>query len=391
MIQKILVIVKKELLDHLREYRAWLIGLILPSILLLLIAVVFGRLISNLSEQVEEPLALPVSGAENAPNLLAFLTQQNVTIEPAPPDPKAAVIAGDIHVALIIPAEYNEKFSSGQPAAVQIIYDSSRTLAAIDITRIKKLVEAYNFYIGTLRLSVRGVSPQVIEVVQIENIDTATPQSRALMLFSFLPFMAITAIFNGAVAFIIDATAGERERESLEPLLINPLPRGWFAIGKMIAAMPFALLGLVTTLATFALMIPLMSLNELNNLQISFKAESVMTIVLLCLPVVVLACAIQTLIASFTKTAKEANSYLPFVLLIVSLPGMVLPFLPIKPTLWMMLIPILSQQILMNQILRAEPIAATTILLASLMTILPAILISLIAVKLYESEQIIAR
>ena len=117
--------------------------------------------------------------------------------------------------------------------------------------RIENLLAGYSKYIGSLRLVARGVSPQVIEVVSVSQVDVATPQSRANLLVSFLPYFIIFAIFNGAAPIVTDTTVGERERQSLEPLLINPLPRRNFVLGKLLAAFPFSLASLGITLIGF--------------------------------------------------------------------------------------------------------------------------------------------
>ncbi len=389
MMKKILVIFQKEMLDNMRDYRSLMAGLFWALFGPLLLGGMIMLLGNTFREKAEESLVLPVSGAENAPNLIAFLEQQDVVIKPAPTDPEAAVIAGDINVALIIPSNYGEDFSVGETAKVQLIFDSTRQSAMSDINRAQNLLESYSNYIGFLRLSLRGVSPEVMRAVQVEEVDTATPQSQALTFLSMLPYFIIFAIFNGASPVITDATAGERERGSLEPLLINPLPRGWFAIGKMLSAMPFAIFNLIITLAGFAAIFRLLPMEELLGIQISLDVGALTSIFMICLPIVFLACAIQTLIASFTKTTKEAGTYLPFVGLIPSLPGLALAFLPVKPALWTMLIPTFGQQILINQFLRSEPILGLNIIVSAVLTITLSVMVTYIAIKLYEGERII--
>lgn len=387
--KKILVIFNKEMLDNLRDYRSWMTGVFWALFGPLLLGGMIMLLGNTIRERVDESLVLPVAGEENAPSLIAFLEQQDVIIETAPADPEAAIIAGDINLALVIPPEYGEDFSAGQTAKVQLVIDSSRQSASADVSRARNLLESYSDYIGMLRLSLRGVSPKVIRTVQVEEMDTATPQSNALIFISMLPYFIIFAIFNGASPVITDATAGERERGSLEPLLINPLPRGWVAIGKMISAMPFATLNLIITLAGFAAIFQVLPVEELIGVQIGFNFGTLLAVFLICLPIVFLACAIQTLIASFTKTTKEAGTYLPFIGLIPSLPGLALAFLPVKPHLWTMLIPTFGQQILINQFLRAEPILGINIFISAVLTILLSVVVTFIAVKLYEGERII--
>jgi sodium transport system permease protein len=387
--KKIFIIFQKELLDNLRDYRSWLTGLFWALFGPLILGGMIMLLGNTIRDNIEEPLRLPVAGAENAPNLIAFLEQQDVIIESAPVNPEAAVIAGDINVALIIPENYGEDFSAGETANVQLVFDSSRQSASPDINRAEDVLEGYSRYIGLMRLSLRGVSPEVLRVIQIEEVDTATPQSQALIFISMLPYFIIFAIFNGASAVIIDGTAGERERGSLEPLLINPLPRHLVAIGKMLSAIPFAIINLVITLVGFAAIFQILPVEELLGIQIGLDVGALVAIFFICLPIVLLACAIQTLIASFSKTTKEAGTYLPFIGLIPSLPGLALAFLPVKPELWTMLIPTFGQQILINQFLRSEPILGMNILISSVLTVLLSVIITYIAVKLYQGERII--
>ncbi len=389
MMKKIWVIFEKELLDSLRDYRSWTTGLFWAVFGPLLLGGMMLMLGQTMREKVNGPLHLPVQGTENAPNLVAFLEQQDVIVEPAPADPQAAVIAGDVNVVMVIPPDYSDDFLVGKTARLQLVFDSTRQTAMVDIERIKLLLDGYDRYMGAFRLIVRGVSPEVIRVVKVEEMDTATPQSQALIFLAMLPYFIIFAVFNGASPVITDATAGERERKSLEPLLINPLPRGWVAIGKMISAMPFAVINLIVTLGGFAAIFQFLPIEEVLGVQIGLDWGALIAIFLICLPVVFLACAIQTVIASFTRTTKEAGTYLPFVALIPSLPGLALAFLPVKPNLWLMLIPTFGQQILINQFLRSEPISIINVTATILVTLAVSALITLAAIKLYENERII--
>jgi sodium transport system permease protein len=387
--KRIFVIFQKEMLDNLRDYRSWMTGLFWALFGPLLLGGMIMLLGNTIREDVEESLVLPVAGAEYAPNLIAFLEQQDIIIEAAPADPEAAVIAGDINVALIIPEDYREDFSAGNTAKLQLVLDSTRQSAMPDISRTRSVLKNYGEYIGLLRLSLRGISPEVTRVIQLEETDTATPQSKALIFLSMLPYFIIFAIFNGASPVITDATAGERERGSLEPLLINPIPRGWIAIGKMLSAMPFAITNLIITLGGFAAIFRVLPVEDLLGVQIGINLGTLFAIFLICLPIVFLACAIQTLIASFTKTTKEAGTYLPFIGLIPSLPGLALAFLPVKPALWTMLIPTFGQQILINQFLRFEPISSMNVVVSATLTILLSIVITYLAIRLYKGERII--
>ncbi|MCX6060132.1 MAG: ABC transporter permease [Chloroflexi bacterium] len=386
---KIWIICQKEVVDSMRDYRSWSTGLFWAIFGPLMIGGILLMVGSSFREDVEKPLNLPVQNSQNAPGLIQFLQGNNVIVLPAPADPAAAVRQGDVDVVLIIPKEYRENFPLSETATVELVLDSSRQSASVNITRIENLLDGYSKYIGSLRLVARGVSPQVIEVVAIRQVDVATPQSRANLLVSFLPYFIIFAIFNGASPIILDTTAGERERRSLEPLLINPLPRRTFVLGKLLAAFPFSLASLGITLIGFGIVFNVLPVEKFLGTRIELNGKTLISIFLICLPIIFFASAIQMLVASFSRSTKEAGTYLPFIALVPSLPGLALAFFPVKATLWTMLIPTFGQQILINQFMRLEPISALNAVVSSVMTILVSAIITLAAVKLYEREQIV--
>jgi len=314
-----------------------------------------------------------------------------VIVEPAPSNPDAAVKNGDTNVVLIIPAEFAEDFSSSKTATVQLVIDSSRQSAQVDVKRVQDLLETYGKYLGALRLVVRGVSPEVVQAVAIEQVDVATPQSRATVLISFLPYFIIFAIFNGGAPIITDTTAGERERQSLEPLLINPVPRRNFVYGKLLAAFPFSLASLAITLIGFGIVFNVLPIEQYLGVQLGLNVLTLLWIFLICLPIAFLANAIQILVASFARSTKEAGTYLPFIALIPSLPGLALAFLPVKPVLWTMLIPTFGQQIMINQFMRLEPVSISNAAISTAMTLVIAAILTLIAIRLYNREQIVIR
>ncbi len=388
---KIWIVFQKEVIDSLRDYRSWMTGLFWALFGPILMGGMLMLIGSSVREDIEQPLHLPVQHPENAPNLIRFLEQHDVIIEASPADPEAAVRQGDLNVVLVIPPEYGEDFSSGKTATVQLILDSTRQPAQADIGRIENLLEGYGRYLGTLRLVVRGVSPEIIRAVTIEEVDVATPQSQATLLISFLPYFIIFAIFNGAAPIVNDTTAGERERQSLEPLLINPVPRRNFVWGKLLAAFPFSLASLAITLVGFGVVFNVLPVEEYLGIRIGLNPLTLLLIFLICLPIIFLASAIQMLVASFAKSTKEAGTYLPFIALVPSLPGLALAFFPVKPDLWTMLIPTFGQQLLINQFMRLEPISLMNAALSSLVTLLLSLLITLIAIRLYEREQIVIK
>jgi len=389
--RRIWVIFRKEVLDNLRDRRSISSSLLTPvfmPIFLIALIMVVGK--SLIKDTVELPLELPVVGAEYAPDLMAFLRKNNVHIVAAPYDPKTAVREGDVNLVLVISENYQEHMSKGRPAEVEVIMDSSRQTASNDIQRLRSLFNAYRGMMANLRLQARGVSPDVTTVLTINSYDVATPESQALFFLNMMPFLLIMTLFMGGMYVIIDATAGERERGSLEPLLINPVLRREFVLAKLLASLPFALFSLALTLFLFWAGFKYVPLEEYVGFKMSIREDVIINIFWLCVPMVLLASALQMLVATFTRSFKEAQTYLSFLPLIVGLPGAFLAFLPVKAEITAMLIPTYGQSILINQFLRGETVLTNNVATVTAVTLLLSIVLIIISIVLYGREQLLS-
>jgi len=389
-LQRISIVYKKEVLDNLRDRRSLisaLISTIIGPALLLVMIVIVGKTL--LRDQTENKLKLHVVGAENAPTLMLFLKQNNVEILPAPDDPETAIRNGDLNIVLVIPEDYGVNFENGRPATVQVIEDSSRQSAFADIQRTTDLLENYTKIIGSLRLMARGISPTVTEALAVETVDVSTPQTQVLVFLNMMPYFIIMVVFVGGMYVIIDATAGERERGSLEPLLINPVARWEFVMGKLLASIPFAILSVFVTLSAFALAFNAFPLEEYIGYPMSIDLKALVGIFFISLPMIFLASAVQMIISSFTRSFKEAQTYIGFLPLIPALPGIGLAFMPVKARLWTMMIPTFGQQLLINQMMRGESINLLNIVVSTAVTTLAAVALIFVAFRLYQRERLL--
>jgi sodium transport system permease protein len=383
------VVFAKEVGDNVRDRRSLgsaLLGALLGPILILIMILVLGQ---ALFKKVERPLVLPVQGAENAPALIQFLEQNNAQIKPAPADPAAAVRSGDVEVVLIIPPQFGADFSAGRPATVQVVLDTSRTSAQVTNERLNRLLTSYSQEMGALRLMARGVSPTVATALAIQNVDVATPQSQVLIFLNMLPYLLMFTLFAGGAGVIIDATAGERERSSLEPLLINPVARWELVVGKLLASLPFATAAVLLSLAAFGVIFNAIPMEEIIGFRMSVDVSALGLIFLICLPMIFLASSVQMIIATFARSFKEAQTYVGFLPLIPALPGIGLAFLPVKAALWTMLIPTFGQQILINQLMRGEPVSGLNVAVSVAVTLGLAAALTGVAIELFGREQIL--
>ena len=379
---------KKEVVDNVRDRRTLAAALFYPVLgPAMILFMIFA--IGQIRGESEQALMLPVQGADNAPNLITFLEQNHVIIEAAPDDPEQAVRQGNEDVVLIIPEDFGEAFTNGRPATVRLVMDQSRNEAMRAIQRAQLLLQAYGHQIGRLRLQVRGVDPRVADAIAIEAVDVSTPQSQAARILSMAPYLILVSLFVGGMYLAIDSTAGERERGSFEPLLINPVERSELVIGKAAAVLVFTTVALIETLIGFAIILNFFPLERYIGVRMSLPPASLGAILMICLPLMVFVVALQMIIASYTKSFKEAQNYISFMLLVPAVPALIMAVLPVKESLWLVLLPTVGQQLFINQILRGEPVSLASAALGSAVTLTAGIVLLVLVTRRYRSEGIL--
>jgi sodium transport system permease protein len=384
----IVTVFLKECLENLRDRRTLINSMLMgPLIGPVLIMAMMSVMLTRELDRAEQPLKLPVAGQEHAPNLVAFLRQHAVQVLPAPDDPEAAVKAQEHEVVLRIGKDYGEQWRKGEPAPVELIYDQSQRDARSPRDRAKDLLTEYNRQVGLLRLLARGVHPVLASPVVVVERDQSTALSRAGIVLAFLPYTMMFGAFIGGMYLAIDTTAGERERRSLEPLLATPNPPSHIMLGKLAATSAFAMVSLVLTLIAFALLFPRLPLDKLG-FEIDFSLPIAARILAVCVPVVLLASALQTLIAAFAKSYREAQSYLQFLLFLPMLPSLAVMVVPLKAVTWMMATPLLSQNLVINKLVRGETVLPMHFALCIATTLVLALIATALAARVYHREQL---
>lgn len=380
-------VVRKELLDIGRDRRTLLMALLLSP----LMAPVLMMGMSFMAEQrvkteMDRVLDVPVIGAEHAPNLVAHLATMGINAVDAPDDLDAAIASQQVDVAIEIPASFPEDWHAGRPATVEVISDSTRRNAETPTLRVRAAISAYGQQVGALRLLARGIDPSVAQPVAVGARDTASEEAkRGIMLAVLLPYLLILSSFIGGSYLILDATAGERERQSLEPLLATPASRGAIVSGKIAAACVIGMGALLLTLLAFKGSAQMGGASA-RMLDVSFLAIGKMLVVLL--PMLLIGTSLLTFLAATAKSMKEAQSHLTWLLLLPMIPSIVLMVNPIKTELWQFAVPFLAQNQLLLKIIRAEAItpAIWGVYLAASLVIAAALW--LLAVWRYRQERL---
>jgi sodium transport system permease protein len=385
------VVLRKELLDAFRDRRMVLVAfLVMPLAVPLVLAGTTALGARKQAEQLEATLKLPVIGAAHAPNLVAWLSQHNVTVLPGPADPDAAVRAQEHDVILRIAEGYPADWRAGRPAFVELIYDSSRPLASgATIARVRGLLDGYGETVGTLRLVARGIHPAVANPLRVGSRDVATPEARFDLSQQLLPYLLLLLAFIGGMQLAIDATAGERERQSLEPLLATPVSREAIISAKILATALFALASLTVTLVAYRFSFDLMPSGTVDA-SFALGPGALLALFMVILPIVLLGATVLTALAAFARSYREAQGYLPLLIFLPMIPTLVLMVAPVRTQLWMLAVPFLGQNQLILKILRSERIGATEWAINVGAGLVLVALAWLVAARLYHREQLAA-
>ena len=392
MIATLLAVFRKEVLETLRDRRTLLSSLVMGPVLgpLLFIGVLSLSLKQSVTA-IDDAVPLTVIGAEHAPNLVQQLRERGITItlrDGAVEDVSRWVEADGELVALLIPGGFGERLLAGTPARVMLFADGSNNKAERRANRVRAALAGHSATVAALRLQARGISPMVAQPLVIDEIDLSTPTSRATLVLGMLSYIVLVVTLVGGLYLAIDATAGERERGSLEPLLTAPVPRQHLIYGKVLAAAFFMALALALVMTTLVASIQRVPLEEIG-MSANFSPAVALAVFGAMLPFVTVGAALLTVVASFTRSYKEAQTWLGVVLLVPTLPIAIAGLLDVRATAALMAVPSLSQHLLMQGLLRGEPLSAgyTAISVASTLALGAAL--TWLAGRLYQRERIL--
>jgi sodium transport system permease protein len=381
------VVFRKELKDSLRDGRA----LFSIAFTVIMGPVLIGFMMNRVADRQREAeqVQVPVAGQEHAPALVDWLRQQaGVEVVDAPPDPERAVRERLVDVVLIVPPDFAERFRASRPAPLKVVADSSRSTVRPTVERVRRLLQRYSAEIGNLRLIGRGVSPAAVTPLQVEEIEVSTAQQRAAQVLAFIPMFIVLAAFVGGMQIATDSTAGERERASLEPLLVNPVPRGALVAGKCLAA---AAMAMVTVALSTTLCANIPRFLPLQDMGIRFRIgpEHFGGIMAAVLPACLFATSLQAYIATMARSFKEAQSYMGVLILLPMLPGLLSTVYSLGDASWMYAVPVLGQHVLLTGVMGGRSPELWAFAVAGLISALAAAVLMYLTTSQFRNERIV--
>jgi len=392
MITVLAAVFRKEVLETLRDRRALLSSLVMgplfaPLLFIGMISLSLERSVTSL----DDAIPVTVSGADNAASLVQFLREQGFTVTLRDgDDEEVRRWAGEDSelVVMQVPPDFGEAFAAGRPARVMVYADGSNTKADRRADRVRGAIAGYSGSIAAMRLQARGISPLVAQAVVVDDVDLSTPTSRATLVLGMLSYLILLITLLGGMYLAIDATAGERERGSLEPLLTAPAPRPQLIYGKVLASAFFMMIALALVTGTIAASVRHLPLESIG-MSANFGIDVALGVFLCTLPFVTVGAALLTVVASFTRSYKEAQTWLGAVMLVPTLPIAVAGLLDVKANALLMGVPSLSQHLLIQGLLRGEPLSSGYAAISVASTLALGALLTWVAGRLYQREKIL--
>lgn len=363
----------KEVVDALRDRRTLMVVLFSSVLMGPLLLVALSALLASFETRAENRVVY-VAGAEHAPGLVNFLERQSRIVKPPPADYEAQLRTRKwADPVVVVPADFDAAVQRGEAPAIELVSDSGNAQAQAGAARVQRLLAGYAQERTTLTLALRGVATELLEPFEVQERDLASSRTRAAQITGMLPFFVIMAVLYGALNAALDTTAGERERGSLEPLLMNPARRGSLVLGKWGAVASVAVL--IATLSCFSF-IPAQWLLRSDTLQAMFQYgwREALAFLAVLLPFAAAMSALLMAIAIRCKNFKEAQASSTVVLAVVSLLPLVTVFDQSGESPWHLWVPALAQSTLMARVLKGETLGpvdwAVPLAVCTLLTLL---------------------
>ncbi|HEY0856866.1 MAG TPA: ABC transporter permease subunit [Albitalea sp.] len=356
-----IAVFRKEWVDALRDRRTLLI--VLGSALFMGPLAMVGMTLIAAGMAADATIKeVHVVGADQAPTLQRFIEREGMVVKavPATVDPR---VGGEplSEPVIVVQAGFEAALAQDQSPQLTLLTDRANPRIDRQAGEIDRLLSGFNRERSEALLSARGLSPQLLEPVRqsLEDVSSQRPQRSPLT--ALVPFFLIMAVLYGALNAALDATAGERERGSLEPLLTNPAPRWGLVLGKWAAVSAVAML--VATLSCLSFLPAQWVLQDRGESGLlSFGVQETVVFLLALLPLAAALSAVLMAVAIGSKTFKEAQASTTVLILVISVVPLVstLTREPSGVHLWA---PALAQNTLMLRALKGDPVGIDQLLL----------------------------
>lgn len=282
------------------------------------------------------------------------------------------------------------------PGEIDEYYDPSRQGAQIADVRLETVLGQYDAAQAAAALKIRGIDPGILTPVKLVTHPLSSPvkaASNAFLSF-FLPYILITMILTGGFSAALDSTAGERERRTLESLLLTPAPRSRVLLGKIAAIMTISLAAAVAAIGSMFVALSQISTPGLggsaNHITLSPAAVPVM--VWLALLIAVSFSAVTLALGTLAKSFRQGQAYVTPLYFITILPASLILFIPdFNPSLAYYLIPVLNAVLVLRDAIVNNSVAWPALAVTSVSLVATGLLSWFAALRLFTREALLTK
>lgn len=407
--KQIWTICRKELRDTIRDRRTLISSIIMPMLLMPVLIVGMGKLVQFQAKQSEErTVAIAIVNETAAPEFAGIVRQTpKLEIKELSVEAETAVRERDLDAVLVLPPNFRERLGAEETVELVVIQNSLNDRSAVALSRIAVATARFNEIIFQSRLSERAVPLSIRNGLTVTTEETATEQELGGFGLGFiLPLFIVMWAVVGGQYTAVDVSAGEKERKTLEALLLTPVRRTEIVAGKFLAVATAALVSVVIALgslyAVFVfgggdLFTSTSSTNEAtanptaSQFDFSLDPAAVLTMFGISILLVCLFSAVNLAVAIFAKSYKEAQSYIGPSYLVVILPVVLFNSIPgFVPTTGFFAIPVVNAVLLFKEVLVGTYNFAHILLTIGSLAITAAIAMY-VASRIYQKEGVLFR
>ncbi|WP_020210892.1 ABC transporter permease [Gilvimarinus chinensis] len=347
--KQIKAVCRKEIKDAIRDKRAMKLAFLPPVYMVVFFAMGIGMAI-HFQNTEERNIELSVAGNNQA--LTDFLRENRLDIKAAPEDAYGAVERGELDYALILDA-VPESGNPRTPRVATLVYNASNQNVHGPVGEVRRLLYQYNGTEAALNVMARGLSPELINPLRVRDANVATEQQMGGLILGGVPLLLLMCAMMGSMGFAADMTAGERERRSLEPLLINPVSSLVLITGKWATAVLLTLAVVLLCLLLLAIALYFLPFNQMG-LRVEVGPLALAGIFLALIPVAFIAAALQLALGILSRSFKDAQTYMGFLILLPMVPFFVMITNPGLYQSWHLWVPMLGHQTVLKGLLLGE-------------------------------------
>jgi sodium transport system permease protein len=369
------IVFQKELKEVLRDRRTMMaIGLAALATPLVLFV------ISEVSTQTATQ-TYTVGYSGEIPTGLDILLQATALKLEAVADPAAAAVKQvDLGVAFL-------------PGEIDEYYDPTRQSSQIADVRLQTILGQYDAAQAAAALKNRGIDPGILTPIKLVGHPLSSPvqaASNAFLSF-FLPYILITMILTGGFSAALDSSAGERERRTLEGLLLTPAPRSRLLLGKITAITVVSLAAAVVAIGSMFVALTQISLPGSSS-HITLSPAAVPVMVWLALLIAFSFSSVSLALGTLAKSFRQGQAYVTPLYFITILPASIILFIPdFNPNLAYYLIPILNAVLVLRDAIVHNSVSWVALTVTSLSLLATGALSWFAALRLFTREALLTK